>query len=98
MELIFSWITSWKEEFDTTNRFQLTRLREEYPDHFIPIAYPIHRNTGIRLHDVYINRSNEEMLQQLIELSLPLDMKQSLFVQHYQEPPYSVGIRYRHQG
>jgi hypothetical protein len=97
MDFILSWITSWKGQFDTTNLFQPTILRHQYPDHFIPIYYPIHRNTGVRIHDVYINRSNELLLRELMNTTLPSDLKQTLFFKHYQEPPSAVGIRYRHQ-
>ena len=96
MNAIFLFLNSWIGQFDTTNLYQLTILRHQYPDQFIPIHYPIHRNTGVHIHDVYINRDNELLLDQLMHSTLPFTLKQSVFMQQYREPPSGVGIRYRH--
>jgi hypothetical protein len=96
MEEILSFVPSWKGQFDTTNLYQVTSIRHQYPHQFIPIYYPIHRNTGIHVHDVLINRKNENMLHELMELDASLDEKQSMFSQLYTHPPYSIDIRYRH--
>ena len=96
MEEILSFVPSWKGQFDTSNVYQVTSIRHQYPDQFIPIYYPIHRNTGIHIHDVLINHQNEIMLNELIELNVSLYEKQLMFSQMYNPPPYSIDIRYRH--
>lgn len=96
MNAIFLFLNSWIGQFDTTNLYQLTILRHDHPDQFIPIHYPIHRNTGVHIHDVYINRDNELLLNDLYVSNLPMILKQSFFMKHYREPPLGVGIRYRH--
>ena len=96
MEQTLSFFSSWKGQFDTSNVYQLTMLRHDYPDHFLPIHYPIHRNTGVYVHDVTLNHQNERMLQDLMDSTLPLPMKQQLFLKYYQDPPLGIDIRYRH--
>jgi len=94
MELSF--LNAWEGKFDNNNLYQLTWLRYHYPQAFLPIVYPIHRNTGIRVHDVYTNKQNELLLESLMKSRLPEEEWTSLFLDSYMEPPSSIGILYRH--
>jgi hypothetical protein len=91
-----AFFSKWKGEFDKTNVYQLTWLRYHFKKDFIPIHYPIHRNTGVHVHDVMINKQNEDMLNQLIKIKLPMELLNQIFLFSYEPPPYSVGITYRH--
>ena len=75
-----SFFSKWKGEFDTSNVYQVTWLRYHFKKDFIPIHYPIHRNTGIRVHDVLINKQNEDMLNTLVRLNLPVEILNQIFL------------------
>ena len=94
MELSF--FKAWEGEFDKNNLYQLTWLRHHYPQSFIPITYPIHRNTGVLVHDVYTNKQNEILLDTLMDCELSTEELNMLFLHAYTEPPSSIGIQYRH--
>ena len=91
-----SFFSKWKGEFDTTNVYQVTWLRYHFKQEFIPIHYPIHRNTGIRVHDVLINKQNEHMLTHLVCLNLPVELLNQIFLFLYEPPPECIDICYRH--
>ena len=88
-----SFFDLWKGQFDSTNVYQLTRLRHDYPEWFVPLSHPIHSNTGVYIHDVDINKQNELLVDQL--LSLPENESRKLFESFYQDPPFAVGRVYR---
>ena len=91
-----SFFSKWKGEFDTSNVYQLTWLRYHFKEAFIPIHYPIHRNTGVRVHDILINKQNEDMLSQLVHMKLPVELLNQIFLFSYEPPPDCINIRYRH--
>ena len=96
MDKVLTILSRWEGEFDTETVYQLTVLRHQHPSEFIPVTHPIHRNTGVHVHDVLINHSNERLLEELVHSTLSLEQQRELFRVHYQEPPLSISIRYRH--
>ena len=94
MELSF--LRAWEGKFDDNNLYQLTWLRHHYPQAFLPISYPIHRNTGVCVHDVLVNKQNEILLDSLMNCNLSIEELNMLFLAAYREPPSGIGIQYRH--
>ena len=94
--MMIAFFSKWKGEFDTTNSYQLTWLRYHFKQDFIPIHYPIHRNTGVCVHDVLINKQNEDMLNELVHLQLPVELLNQIFLFSYEPPPDCIDICYRH--
>jgi hypothetical protein len=94
--VMLSFFKKWKGEFDTHNVYQLTWLRYHFKKEFVPRRYPIHRNTGVHVHDVLINKQNEEMLNHVAALPLPVELLNQIFLFSYEPPPSSIDIVYRH--
>jgi hypothetical protein len=91
-----AFFSKWKGEFDYDSVYQVTWLRYHFNQDFIPIYYPIHRNTGVHVHDVLINKQNEQMLHGLTTINLPVELLNIIFLFLYEPPPYSIDILYRH--
>jgi len=91
-----AFFSKWKGEFDNHSVYQLTWLRYHFKHDFIPLHYPIYRNTGIHVHDVLINKKNEHMIDSLTKINLPHELLNQLFLFLYDPPPYSIDIQYRH--
>jgi len=96
MDKVLSIVPLWNGWFDTTNVYQLTSLRHELPTEFLTLSYPVHRNTGIYIHDTIMNRDNERLLDSIVHSNLSLEEQRDIFRAYYQEPPLSIDIRYRH--
>jgi hypothetical protein len=94
MELSF--FNAWEGQFDKNNLYQLTWLKHHYPQAFLPTVHPIHRNTGVLVHDVYTNKQNELLLDTLMNCDRSKEELNQMFLSAYTEPPSAIGIQYRH--